>query len=187
MQTKSKPVVMDFDDLCDNTVDNLDYLCLLKPLMPNLKVTLFAIPARCSPATIAAAKSLGPWVSLGMHGWQHTLGECLSWTSEDAIARMQAAAAMGIDGGVFRAPKWVVDAEIYYAAKAMDWIIADHKDFRVLGSGARTYTYNQPLRDPKVIRVHGHLPNVANNGIADHFDDFVFKPETEFKFITEIA
>jgi len=184
---RSKPFVLDFDDYCDNTVAKLEQLCKLKELMPGLKATLFAIPARCSPATIASAKALGDWVSLGMHGWQHTLGECWSWTSEAAIARMQAAVEMGIDGKVFRAPKWVLDAEIYTAAKELDWVVADHKDWRVLNTGARVYTYNQPLRDPKWTRVHGHLPNVSDNGIEEHFNDFVFPPDSEFKLITEIV
>lgn len=182
-----KPICMDFDDLCDATVGKLDLIAKLKTAMPNLKLTLFAIPARCSPTTIACARSLGPWVSLGMHGWRHTLGECWSWTSEDALARMQAARDMGIDGGVFRAPRWLIDAETYMAAKEMDWVIADHKDNRILGTGARTYTYNQPLRNPKWTRVHGHLPNVSGNGIEDHFQDFIFPPTSTFLHITEIA
>ena len=182
-----KPVVMDFDDLCDATRPKLDLIERLKEKMPGLKVTLFTIPARTSPETIRVAKLLGDWVSLGVHGWRHTLGECWSWTHEDARARMEASLEMGIDGKVFRAPKWVIDAETYYAAKELGWVIADHKDYRVLGSGALTYTYNRPLRRMAYTPVHGHLPNVSGNGIAETFDKFVFPPETEFLLIPDVA
>jgi hypothetical protein len=187
MSSHSKPIILDFDDLCDNTVEKLGWISRLKDRMPELKVTLFTIPARTSDATIRQARDLGPWVALGMHGWIHTLGECWSWTREDAVARMQAAAGRGIDAGVFRAPKWVIDAETYLAARDLDWVIADHRDFRVGGTGARTYTYNATLRNPPWIRVHGHLPDVSGNGIAEHFDDFLASPESTFRLITEIV
>jgi len=187
MQTNFKPVVADFDDYCDNTIDKLKYVEKLKQAMPGMKVTLFAVPAKCSPETIQAAKSLGDWVALGMHGWQHTLGECWSWTSEEAKAKMLAAYDMGINGWVFRAPKWIIDVETYIAAKELGWVVADHKDWRIINTGARTYTYNQPLRNPPYTRVHGHLPNVSDNGIEEHFHDFLFEPEREFKLITEIC
>lgn len=185
--SKGKAIVMDFDDLCDNTVNKLEYLCKLKDLMPGLKCTLFTIPGRTSASTISAVKSLGDYVQLGMHGWIHVLGECFAWTSEEALMKMQMAEEMGIDGKVFRAPKWVLDAEIYHAAKELGYVVADHKDYRVLGSGARTYTYNMPLRDPPYLRVHGHLPNVSGNGIEEHFEDFVFDKDSQFKHITEVV
>ena len=182
-----KPVVMDFDDLCDNTRGKLALVAKLREKMPGCKVTLFAIPARCSKETIAEAKSLGDWVTLGMHGWRHTLGECWGWTSEEALDKMKRAFDMGIDGKVFRAPKWVIDKETYDAAKELDWVVADHKDFRILGSGCRVYTYNRSLRDPLWTRCHGHLPNTSGNGIEETFDKFIFTPDTEFMNIVDIA
>ena len=184
---RNKPIVLDFDDLCDNTRGKLAWVAKLKEKMPECKVTLFAIPTRCSKETIAEAKSLGDWVTLGMHGWRHTLGECWGWTSEEALDKMNRAFDMGIDGKVFRAPKWVIDAETYIAAKELGWVIADHRDYRVLDSGCRTYTYNQPLRDPPWIRVHGHLPNVSGNGIEEAFQSFLFKDDSQFLHITEVA
>jgi predicted deacetylase len=184
---KAKALVMDFDDLCDATREKLTHVQRLKAAMPNLKVTLFTIPTRTSPETIAAAKELGEWITLGMHGWRHTLGECWSWTAAEARDKMQRAFDAGIDGKVFRAPKWVIDAETYLAAKELGWVIADHKDFRILGSGCRVYTYNRPLRDLPYIRVHGHLPNVSDNGIEEHFSEFVFPPERDFLTIQDVA
>lgn len=185
--SRTKPIVMDFDDYCDATAPKLDLLCRLKDRMPNLQVTLFAIPRRCSPAAIRDVKILGDWVALGMHGWRHTLGECWSWTKDEALAKMRLAAAMGIDAGVFRAPQWVLDAETYYAAAELGWAVADHKDFRVLGTGCRVYTYNKPIWNPPYTRVHGHLPNVCRNGIEEAFDQFVFRKDATFVPLTEAA
>lgn len=183
-----KPIVMDFDDLCDNTRAKLALVARLKEKLPGAKVTLFAIPARCSKETIAEAKSLGEWVQLGMHGWEHTLGECWGWTKEEALSKMKLAQDMGIDAKVFRAPKWVIDVETYMAAKELGWVIADHKDFRILNSGCRTYTYNRPLRVPKYTCVHGHLPNVSGNGIEEEFSTFAgLNPEAPFITVFEAA
>jgi hypothetical protein len=100
---------------------------------------------------------------------------------------MKLAIEMGIDGRVFRAPHWVIDAETYYAARDLGWVIADHKDSRVLNSGARTYTYNKPIWNPPWTRVHGHLPNVCGNGIEEAFHRFVFPEDSVFLDITEVA
>lgn len=181
-----KPIVFDLDDYCDAVVGKLDYLYRLKEKMPALRCTLFAIPAKCSAATIAEAKK-HEWISLGMHGWRHTLGECWSWTKEEAVEKMKAAEDMGIDARVFRAPMWIIDAEVYYAAEELGWAIADHKDFRILGSGVRTYTYNKPTWNPAWTRVHGHLPNVCDNGIEEAFERFVFPADAEFRDVAEVA
>lgn len=184
MKYPKRPALMDFDDYCDATAAKLDYLYRLKEKMPGLKVTLFAIPMKCSDTTILRVKQ-HDWITLGMHGWRHTLSECWSWTSEEAVAKMQLAANMGIDGRVFRAPGWVIDAQTYYAAADLGWVVADHKDYRVTGSKARTYTYNEPMAAPKWTRVHGHLPNVCDNGIEEAFDSFLLPAASEFMFIEE--
>ena len=178
---------MDFDDLCDNTRSTLEYVARLKEKMPNALVTLFTIPARTSPETIAEAKSLGEWVTLGMHGWEHTLAECWTWSEADALDRMKRALDMGIDGKVFRAPKWVIDADTYLAAKSLGWVIADHKDWRILNTGCRVYTYNSMLRSPLYTRVHGHLPDVSGNGIVKAFHSFLFDPASEFTSVFDAA
>lgn len=183
----SRPICMDFDDLASTTMSKLDLVCKLKQAMPALEVTLFAIPAKLTDDDIRAAKSLGPWVHLGMHGWAHTLGECWSWAQQEAEDKMKMALDRGIDARVFRAPRWVIDAETYRAAKALDWVIADHKDYRVIGSGARVYTYNKALRNPPATRVHGHLPDIGSNGIAEAYRTFIFPPTSTFTTIPAIA
>lgn len=182
-----RPVVMDFDDLTSGTMRKLDLVVKLKKLMPALDVTLFAIPCRLTRDDVHAAKSLGPWLHLGMHGWEHTLGECWTWSDDEAEEKMRRAFDAGIDAKVFRAPKWVIDADTYAAAKRLGWVIADHKDWRILGTGCRTYTYNEPLQNPRFTRTHGHLPNVSGNGIEEAFRSFIFTPETSFMSLFDAA
>jgi hypothetical protein len=187
--TDIKPVVLDFDDLCDATRPKLAYIARLREKMPTVKVTLFTIPARCSAATIAEAKSLGDWVALAPHGWRHGFGECLSWTQEEAMAKIKLAQDKGIDAPSFRAPGWLLNDEVYAACASLGIVVADHAGFRVLGSTASTYTYNKALRNPRYMRLHGHLPNVSGNGIEDHFDEFIVPnaEAREFKFVHEVG
>src|SRR3972149_11752514 len=58
----SRPtVVMDFDDLCDDH-DPLDLLLTLKENDAAFKVTLFAIPARCSSALLQRYHPHRSWI-----------------------------------------------------------------------------------------------------------------------------
>lgn len=161
--------VVDFDDLCDATVHRLDQLCRIKTLYTNFQATLFAIPKRCSQATIDRAKSLGQWLHLAPHGWRHTRGECLAWTDEEAYAKLQAAAEMGINHPAFRAPGWLLDADIYTACKELGYVVADHAVFNARVAGTRVYCYNDAaFRMPTVVPIHGHL---SKTPATDNFID----------------
>jgi len=163
-----KRYTCDFDDFCDATLAEISYLSKLKTLYPSLEVTLFTIPARTSPSTIEEAKLLGPWLQLAPHGWFHTRGECLGWTSEEAEDKILAAKEMGIDAPLFKAPAWLVDDETYKACAKLDYTICTHKDFRVVGVPIKEFIYNH--QDGKVKRVravHGHLTPVSGNYIVD--------------------
>lgn len=164
-QSNSANYCVDFDDYCDGTVDKLDILRDWKRAYPALKVTLFAIPARCSAETIAAAKDLGDWVQLAPHGWRHTKGECLAWSDDEAEARIVEAARRGIDARVFRAPAWLLDGDTYEACKRLGYVVATHRVFRVANTGAKEYVYNMPHEGVK--SVHGHLTPVCGNYIDD--------------------
>ena len=189
------PVVIDFDDLCDHTVDTLDILCALRAKHPNFKATVFAIPARCSPETIAkvtqANELVGEkWLQAAPHGWRHTRGECLSWTDQEAEEKISLAYNLGIDATVFRAPAWLLDAHTYEACKRLGYAVASHDEFRIEGTGAREYIYNHRKKHRKrFIGVHGHLTPVMGNFIRDMLDrgDLTFAPDTSFAFPQDVA
>ena len=166
--------VVDMDDLCDATAHRLPLLAKLKEKYPALKVTLFTIPARTSVATIDAAKVLGDWVALGVHGHRHTRGECLAWTKEEALYKINAAKEMGIDAPLFRAPGWFIDGETYEACKELGYVVCTHKDHHKRMAGVQQYVYNMPNgRAKDTISTHGHLTQVStvDNFIGDMLDD----------------
>ncbi len=160
---------VDFDDYCDNSMeDTLPVLKRLREKYPNFTCTLFTIPMRTSPGTIAAAKSLGDWVSLAPHGYFHTKGECLAWTPEEAEDKIKIAAEMGIDSPTFRAPAWLLDIDVYRACKKLNYTVASHRNFRIPNTGAWEYVYNDPAKRAKGVRgVHGHCTPVSGNFIKD--------------------
>lgn len=197
METKyrNRTYVVDFDDFCDNTVDELDSLSELKDKYPELVCTLFTIPSRTSPSTIAKAKALGDWVKLAPHGYFHTKGECIAWTDTEAVDKIAAARAMGIDEECFRAPAWLLDDDTYSACGRMGYVLATHREFRIPrsrrtnqiygGGGIHEYVYNAPWgRERGTRAVHGHLTPVSGNYIKDMLADGRLAFRNKCKFMT---
>lgn len=177
----SRKYVVDMDDLCDSVMTQVHNkafkflpttLSEWKTQTPALKITLFTIPRRTSESTIKAIKALGDWIALAPHGWEHTRGECLSWTKEEAKEKIIMAREMGIDAPVFRAPAWLLDEAIYDACGDLGYTVASHATFRIPGTGVREYVYNHHMgREKGVIGVHGHLTPVCDNHIHDMLSD----------------
>lgn len=168
-------VIVDFDDYCDATFHTLSLLEDLKLSNPTFKVTLFTIPMRCAPETIHAAKTLdqkygGNWLQLAPHGWRHTRGECLAWTSEEAEDKITRAANMGIDAPIFRAPAWLLNDETGEACAKMKYAL-----------------YNPGVMGIKNY-VHGHLTNVLDNNIYDMLVSgrLSFTPDNIFQWPQEV-
>ena len=183
------PICIDFDDYCDATVDQLPAVKALLDKDENCKITLFTIPARCTEDTIKRAKDLGPRLQLAPHGWRHTKGECLSWTDEEAKAKIERAAEMGIDAPVFRAPAWLLDADVYTACGELGYTVASHRTFRVPNTGVPEYVYNYRPPGVRFRAIHGHVTPVCDNHISQLVTNgkFVFKPGAQFVFPQELA
>jgi Predicted deacetylase len=166
--SKVKNFVVDFDDLCDATVGELEVLKQIKAQYNDFKVTLFTIPQRTSDTTIAAAKALGEWCQIAPHGWWHTRGECYSWSSEEAVEKIAAAKQRGIDAPAFRAPGWLLDGDVYVACRELDYTICSHAIYRIPKTGVKEYVYNDvTLRGKGTRAIHGHLTPVSGNFIRD--------------------
>lgn len=191
---------VDFDDLCDAVIlqnhgDRTIYLCDFldkwKESTPNLKLVLYTIPRRISKEHLRVFKLNYDWVKLAPHGWEHTRGECLSWTSEEAKDKIKMARDMGIDAPIFRAPGWLLDGEVYMACHELGYTVASHSIFRVPNTGVREYVYNmhEGANPMRTRRIHGHLTPVSDNHIYDmHRDGWLkFKPKDEFVWPWEVA
>lgn len=176
----SRQVIVDMDDLCDNVllqwrhdkqVYLVDFLLKWKERVPGLKLTAFTIPRRTSKDTIRIFKKSLEWVALAPHGWEHTRGECLSWSKPEAVAKLKMAADMGINAPVFRAPAWLINQETYEACRELGYTVASHATIRIAATGVSEYIYNHHMGRPKKsVAIHGHFTPVCNNWLYDMED-----------------
>lgn len=173
--------VVDFDDFFDGNYDKLTVLGEIHDRLPDFKATLFTIPNRTSDKTIAKVKAEYPYLTLAPHGWEHTKGECLSWTLAEGRDKLEQSYDRGIDSPVFRAPGWLIGGCCYQLASEFRWTIAAHKDMH-LPSTRKTedfewkdvpqYIYNMQTGKTKGYRaVHGHVTPVSGNHILDMAKD----------------
>lgn len=178
-RTNGKPqtVVLDFDDLTD-TNDRLDVLLRMKERDPGFKVTLFAIPARCSAATLAKYDAHKDWIQLGIHGWRHSRHECLAWTSEETVEKVEMARGVYPFAPVFKAPCWETCDELYEGLRQSGVAIADHiRNIEILPLGMPSYIYNLRLRADAYTRMHGHIqPTAWDKGLEGDYERWTAPP-----------
>lgn len=186
-----KRVILDFDDLCDDN-DPYDALIRLHKRDPNFKVTLFAIPTRCSPELLAKYRFISDWCQLAVHGWRHARHECLGWTSEETQDKLQRSLDIyPVFVKLFKAPNWEVDNEVYAGCKAAGFAIADHiRNIEILPQQPH-YIYNLRLRGDTFTRLHGHIQPWDGTGLTENADEsginpaYVLPVGTEYAFCTE--
>jgi hypothetical protein len=177
--------VFELDDFYD-TNNNLPILLNLKERFPDLKVTLFCIPSKCSIQFISELKRKYDWMDFAVHGWFHdTRGlnaqESNFWTTEEANTFLDRAEAMGVFSKVFRAPGWNINIETYRVLIERGYIIAEHLGHdRWAELGGKRYTTGH------LMEVHGHVQNVNMNGLEELATSKCnFGPNTHFNFITK--
>ena len=182
-------VVFDLDDAqCSSKDYALGFLFYLKGIYPKLKITLFAIPARCTPSFLKALDALD-WVELAVHGYDHNSNyESLEWSLEQALESLEYAERLGHFVKGFKAPGWQISDATYQALLQKGYWVADQD-------------YNNDRR-PKELPcyllshpwcVHGHTWSIntpdplQQNGIEQLLArGLEFTPETNFHFISEI-
>jgi hypothetical protein len=185
--------VLDFDDLCD-TNDPYDSLCRLKDRDEGFKVTLFAIPTRCSDDLLKKYERDKEWISLGIHGWRHARHECLAWTSEETMEKLSMARAQYDFAPVFKAPNWETCDEVYEGCQRSGVAVADHvRNIEIIPAGQQVYIYNHRLRKDTLKRLHGHIQPWAGTGLTENADDTGINPAyllpvgTEYAWVTDVT
>jgi hypothetical protein len=184
--------ILDFDDLCD-TNDPYDALVKLHERDSNFKVTLFAIPVRCSEALLHKYSKISDWCQLAVHGWRHSRHEALGWNSEETNDRLQKAQSLypGF-AKLFKAPNWETHNETYAGCKAAGFAIADHiRNIEILPAKQPHYIYNIRLRGDKFTRLHGHIQPWDGTGLTENADESGINPAyllpvgTDYAFCAE--
>ena len=186
-RSEPRPIVVDIDDLCDQ-YDPLDPLKEIKDKVPDFKATMFAIPSRCSDKLLKRYMDQDEWLHLGMHGWIHTRGECLSWNPDEAHDKIMKAIGMGYEEA-FKAPHWIITPMIYSACAKLKMPVADHMNYRCeIANGPPTYTFNDPDLPYKAF--HFHTWDTMANGIAEcksELLEFFHHIPSEFRWVSEVT
>ncbi len=188
-----KTAILDFDDLCDEN-DPYDILVMLHERDPGFKVTLFAIPTRCSDVLLKKYEAIREWCVLGVHGWRHARHECLGWTSEETQDKLRLATERYPHYvRLFKAPNWEIDLETYKGCREAGFAVADHiRNIEILPAGQPHYIYNMRLRDDPFTRLHGHIQPWNGTGLTEGAvngtgvnPDYLLPVGTEYAFCTD--
>jgi calcineurin-like phosphoesterase family protein len=178
-------MVFDLDDLCDD-FNPWSELHALKERFPGLKVTLFAIPGRCSDELLARYRDLD-WVELGVHGYHHSTMECAAWTYDETVEKLREIAEFWSGSKLFKAPGWIANQAVYDALFDEGWMVADNA-FHCENFGEqpiKRYVYNIPFDG---ISIHGHTWDCMGNGPSDWDALFDGVPSNAtFRFVSEVC
>ena len=195
----NKKIVLNFDDFTSDN-NKLDLIHKLKKAIPNLKLTLFAIPVGMPPDFLHEVSHIG-WIEMAMHGVDHSLNEFGMYDKETAIRRIKKGEGITehllVKG--FKAPRWRISKGTLEALKELGYWVATHpwasKDL-AFPPGMRSYRWNvtASMAFPAEgdLFVHGHIQNVESeniayrNGLEQNFDKLL-KLEGDFKFVSEVV
>lgn len=154
-------MVFDFDDFHEEN-HKLDRLHELKKINPDFKVTLFAVPGKCSPEFL---NSLPDWMELAVHGWLHpTPYEAQDWSKDwtHNVLDRQIIRDYFVTG--FKAPGWQISDGTYEALLERGWWVADqHLEDARRPASLPVYLYEDG-------HWHGHIQDWGSNGIDETWD-----------------
>lgn len=159
------PIFADVDDL----IARSQLSQILQPIHdanPNFRVLAFAVPNRLG--NVEELQREFPFVSFGIHGWEHAHFECLTWTTEDTINLVGRALDMGY-APIFRAPNWLLDPEVEQGLKSLGVVLAHHPEkYRVATPGLKTIPAYEGQLTSEVQWLHTHiLKNPSTDYITD--------------------
>lgn len=189
---RSKPVIFDLDDFCEElmTAERWSFLFELKRAVPELRVTMFTIPGKCSTGWLENIAKNYDWIEMQYHGSQHEdrdewFGrEDFNFPHPDLFARG------------FKAPWWRMDQVTANALDREGYIISACKGYFDV-SGSRVYRFNEGIRRIPTVwfesadyhSVHSHIQEQkAGDGLPQIFDQvlsaLVFAKR--FLFVSEL-
>ena len=143
-------VFIDLDDFYEQH-HSLDLLTEIKEEIPQFRVTLFTIPARCSMEFVRFVQTFD-WIDMVPHGWLHRdTRECETWSYRRALEFLDVMEAFRLTKG-FKAPGWQISDGTYLALLERGYWVADQ-------------TYNNHRRPTRLRvylldssnKIHGHI------------------------------
>ncbi len=180
-------VVVDLDDAYPGN-DRLPLLEEIRRQVPRFRVTLFAIPGRCTPSWVRQMQSRADWIDIVPHGWMHaTNRECEKWGSVEAWEALDKAESRGFTTRGFKAPGWQISTECYLELLRRGYWVAD-QSYNVTRRPAAlpAYVLNEPPAG--VVQIHGHVGhlNGRNENELEYLVEEILRyRDAEFGFVRD--
>jgi len=178
--------VLDLDDAYPGN-DRMELLCDLKRQVPGLRVTLFAIPGRCTREWVA---SLPPWVEIVPHGWRHeTNRECEQWKDQIMRHALESLPHRPAWAEGFKAPGWQISDGCYAELERRGYWVADqpYNNHR-RPPGLRAYLLGEPPAGVRQIHGHvGHLNGHNANELEYLVPEILACRDMEWRFVSEVV
>lgn len=176
------------DDLMDPDLIDL-YLTPIWEKVPQFRATVYAIPNKLGE--IHELRLKYPWLVFGIHGWEHTRGECGPWTDEQAHDLIGRALKMGYDP-VFKAPGWIHTEAAELACRDLGVVLHHHDELKIDTQGLKVFpgTARRLLTSAQCQTLSGHFYRAGvDNFIGDHpgFDPLSLKFVKEFLTPLDLA
>lgn len=168
--------IVDLDDFHEKNCP-WDLLMGLKGTIPDFKVTLFAIPGRCSKAFVQDCLAI-PWIDLVPHGWMHRSStESLKWNKEQMLECLGNAERVGFTTRGFKAPGWQISNACYEGLLEWKYWVADQ-------------SYNNRRRPPSLpvylldspYKIHGHVGSRMDNDLQHMIPQLLGLKNSPFGF-----
>ncbi len=102
----------------------------------DLPMTVYGIPNKLGD--VEGLKKRFPWVTFGMHGFECTPYECLTWTEEVARERLEIGLSLGY-APLLLPPGWVYDIETAEACKELGIVLRHSFMSKVFVEGMRAF------------------------------------------------
>ena len=162
-----RPLIVDVDDLL--VEDQItEHLVPIRNVIEDFKVTAYSVPNRLGP--VSALKRIYPWIQFGIHGFEHTFCECLTWSVTEAKGLIEEALKMDYDP-IFKAPNWEGSEEVEEACRQLGVLYHHHESKLPKTEGLMVYP-GPPHRHrgmDKYSPLHTHiLKNMYTDYIETH-------------------
>lgn len=163
--------VVDVDDLISED-QIIEYLVPIKKKVPDFQLTCYTVPNKFGPVS-PNLRERYPWIEFGIHGFEHTPFECLTWSDDQAMRIIKEARAMGYHN-IFKPPNWTLHEEIVDACKFTETILHHHdkEQYKLAG----LWCFPGPIPRPRAYApLHTHI---LKNPVTDHITNHPgFLPE----------
>lgn len=163
--------VVDVDDLISED-QIIEYLVPIKNKIRDFQLTCYTVPNKFGPIE-PELRARYPWIEFGIHGFEHTPFECLTWSDEQTIRIINESLDMGYDK-IFKPPNWILHDEVIDACRKTDTILHHHDGEKLSLIGLKCFPGPKP--HPRTYApLHTHI---LKNPVTDHISNHPgFLPE----------